>query len=105
MRRFTINVLVMFLTMALGTVVSLVRSGSIPAPIVDRETEEYAVYSGLMNSFQPQPGADLLLVARQTIPTVPQDSEVDDKEFVNTTYPMVQQRKHSTTTSWAIARP
>ena len=59
MRRLTINALVMFLTLALGIVVFMVRSGDVQAPIVDRGTEEYAVYSGLINSFQPPPGVDL----------------------------------------------
>jgi len=63
MRRLTINVLVMFFTLALGIVVTAVRSCTVQAPVVDRGTEEYVVYSGLITSFQSRPGADLLLVA------------------------------------------
>jgi hypothetical protein len=82
MKRLTINLLVMFLTMALGIVVTALRSGSFQAPLVDRATEEYAVDSGLLNSFQCPPGVDLLLVANQAISTVPQNREVDEKEFI-----------------------
>ena len=47
MRRLTIKVLVMFLTLLLGIVVSAVRSVRVQVPVVDRQTEEYAVVSKL----------------------------------------------------------
>jgi hypothetical protein len=72
----------MFFTLALGIVVTAVRSCTVQAPVVDRGTEEYVVYSGLINSFQSLPGADLLLVASQTVSTLPQDRELDEKEFI-----------------------
>jgi hypothetical protein len=72
----------MFLTLGLGIVVTAVRSGRIQAPVVDRETEEYAVYSGLINSFQSRPDVDLLLVASQTISTVPQQGAFNENEFI-----------------------
>lgn len=81
-RHLKINELIMPLTLALGMVVAGMTSSCVHAPVVDRQTEEYAVYSGLINSFQFEPGADLLLVANQTIPTVSQDRELDEKEFI-----------------------
>jgi hypothetical protein len=81
-RRLKINELVMHLTLALGMVVAAMTSSCVHPPVVDRQTEEYAVYSGLINSFQSQPGVDLLLVANQTTPTVSQDRELDEKEFI-----------------------
>jgi hypothetical protein len=82
MRRLTTNVLVMFLTLGLGIVITALMSGRVQAPVVDRENEEYAVYSGLINSFQSQPDVDLLLVASQTISTVPQEGAFNEKEFI-----------------------
>lgn len=70
------------LTLALGMVVAAMTSGCVHPPVVDRQTEEYAVYSGLINSFQSQPGVDLLLVANQTTSKVLQDRELDEKEFI-----------------------
>lgn len=69
-----INVPVMSNTLALGMVVAAITSGCAHAPVVDRQTEEYAVYSGLINSFQ-SPGVDLLLVANQTTSTIPRKME------------------------------
>jgi hypothetical protein len=68
-------------------IVAAMTSGCVHPAVVDRQTEEYAVYSGLINSFQSQPGVDLLLVANQTIPTLPQDHELDEKEFVKNNLP------------------
>jgi hypothetical protein len=82
MRRLKIYPLVMPLTPALAMVVAVMTSGCVHAPVVDRQTEEYAVYSGLINSFESQPGVDILLVANQTTSTVPQDQELDEKEFI-----------------------
>ena len=82
MRRLKINELIMPLTLALGMAVAAMTSGCVHPPVVDRQTEEYAVYSGLINSFEFQPGVDLLLVANQTTPTVSQDREFDEKEFI-----------------------
>jgi hypothetical protein len=80
MWRLKINVLSPVLP--LGMLGAAMTSGCVQPPVVDRQTEEYAVYSGLINSFQTQPGVDLLLVANQTIPTVSQDRELDEKEFI-----------------------
>ena len=82
MRRLKINELIMPLTLALGMVVAAMTSGCVRPSVVDRQTEEYAVYSGLINSFQSEFGADLLLVANQTTPTVSRDREFDEKEFI-----------------------
>ncbi len=81
-RRLKINELVMPLTLALGMVVAAMTSGCVRPSVVDRKTEEYAVYSGLINSFQSEFGVDLLLVANQTTPTVSRDREFDEKEFI-----------------------
>jgi hypothetical protein len=85
MRRLKIYVLVMPLPLALAMVAAM-TSGCVNAPVVDRQTEEYAVYSGLINSFESQPGVDLLLVANQTIPTVSPDRELDE-EFIKYNLP------------------
>jgi len=75
------------LTLAFGMVVGAMTSGCVHPPAVDRQTEEYAVYSGLINSFQSEPGVDLLLVANQTIPTVSHDREFDEKAFIKYSLP------------------
>lgn len=82
MRRLKLNELIMPLTLALGLVVAAMTSGCVRPSMVDRQTEEYAVYSGLINSFQSEPGVDLLLVANQTTPTVSRDREFDEKAFI-----------------------
>ncbi len=82
LRPVKINELVMPLTLALGMVVAAMTSGCVHPSVVDRQTEEYAVYSGLINGFQSEPGVDLLLLANQTIPTVSQNRELDEKEFI-----------------------
>ena len=81
-RRLKINELVMPLTLALAMVIPAITSGCVHPSVLDRQTEEYAVYSGLINSFQSEPGVDLLLVANQTTPTVSRVSEFDEKEFI-----------------------
>lgn len=81
-RRLKTNDLVMALTVGLGMVAAAMPSGCVDPPLVDRQAEEYAVYSGLIDSFQSQPGLDLLLVANQTIPTVSQDRQLDEREFI-----------------------
>jgi hypothetical protein len=74
----------MSLTLALGMVVAAMTSGCGHPPVVDRQNEEYAVYSGLINSFQSEPGVDLLLIANQTISTSPQ---LDEKDFIKYNLP------------------
>jgi hypothetical protein len=87
MKRLLINVLLMFFTLGLGILVSAVRLGSVQRPSFDRGAEEYAVYSGLINTFPSEKGVDLLLVANQTISTVPQEPEVDEKGFIKHNLP------------------
>jgi hypothetical protein len=76
-RRLTVHVLVLVFTLAVGIVTTAWKSSRIETPR-DREAEEYAVYSGLINSF---PGVGLLLVANQTISAMPQEAEVNESEF------------------------
>lgn len=80
MKRLAINVTVVFITLAIGIGITKVTSVSVQAP-VNREAEEYAVYSDLINSFQPQSGKHVLLIAGKTISTIPHDRDIDVKAF------------------------
>ena len=92
MRRSIFYLMVMVLTLSVGVFIQSLKRSRVELP-PDRTTEEYGVYSALMDGFSRASQANVLLVASQTIPTLPQDHGVDQNEFFKHQLPEATSRE------------
>jgi hypothetical protein len=82
--------MVMVLTFAVGIFIDSLNSSRVEIP-PDRDAEEYAVYSALMDGFSST--SNVLLVASQTSPTLPQDREINESELFKLQLPDATSRE------------
>ena len=80
MRRSVFHLTVMVLSFTLGVFINSLNCSRVEVP-PDRDAEEYAVYSCLMDGFSCTSKANVMLVASQTTPILLQDRKLDESEL------------------------
>ncbi len=92
MRRSGFHLMVLFFTLAIGIFIHSLNSSRIEIPL-DRDAEEFAVYSSLMDVFTSTSEGNVLLVASETIATLPQDRQDNENELFKNQLPDATSRE------------
>lgn len=83
MRQILICVLTMLLTFALGVAIHPIKSKDKRISVANRENEEYAVYSALINRRRAYDDGRVLLIGKQTFSSYPHDvNKTDELVFI-----------------------
>jgi hypothetical protein len=88
MKRLAIHLITMLLTFAVSLAGVALKPKAKPVSPEEREAEEYAVYSALLNVFHPNEDGKLILIQSSTESVHLPDTEADETRFIKEDLPV-----------------